>query len=158
MCCSWKVNHRKYVSSGDVWYLVNPITLVLISLPSRLCPCFDYRFLKILFVQGSLLVRVYLLLIQYISAAMLQCRLSAQPLSIRSFESMMFLCNSCQPMHFFWYTSTIGWLADTVVIFLISAAADPILLFCLTTAAHSWCIGNAHTILGFLLLADPSRF
>jgi hypothetical protein len=33
----------------------------------------------------------------------------------------MFLCNSYQSMHFFDYTSTIGWLADTVDIFLISA-------------------------------------
>jgi hypothetical protein len=61
-------------------------------------------------------------------------------------------------MHFFWYASTIGWLADTVVIFLISATADTILLFCPTSAAHSRGIEDAHTTLGFLLSADPSRF
>jgi hypothetical protein len=62
-------------------------------------------------------------------------------------------------MQFIWYASTIGWLADTVVIFLIlSATADTILLFCPTSAAHSRCIGDAHTILGFLLSTDPSRF
>jgi hypothetical protein len=68
----------------------------------------------------------------------------------------MFLCNSCQPMHFFWYASTICCLADAVVIFLISATADTILLFCPTSTAHSRCIGDAHTILRFLLSVDPS--
>jgi hypothetical protein len=71
---------------------------------------------------------------------------------------MMFLCNSCQPMHFFWYASTIGWLADPVVTLLILATADTILLFCPTSATHSRCIGDAHTILGFLLSADSSYF
>jgi hypothetical protein len=74
------------------------------------------------------------------------------------FEPMMFLCNGCQPMQFFRYASTIGWLADTIVIFLVSATADTILLFCPTSAAHDRCIGDAHTILVFLLSADPSRF
>jgi hypothetical protein len=35
MCYSWKINYRVYVLSGEVWQLVNPITLELISLPSR---------------------------------------------------------------------------------------------------------------------------
>jgi hypothetical protein len=61
-------------------------------------------------------------------------------------------------MQFIWYASTIGWLADTVVIFLISATADTILLFCPTSAAHSRCIRDAHTILGFLLSTDLSQF
>jgi hypothetical protein len=68
----------------------------------------------------------------------------------------MFLCNSCQPILFFLYASTIGWLADTVDSFLISATADTILLFCPISAAHSRCIGDAHTILGFLLSANLS--
>jgi hypothetical protein len=38
-------------------------------------------------------------------------------------------------MQFIWYASTIGWLADTVVIFLLSATSDIILLFCPTSAA-----------------------
>jgi hypothetical protein len=49
----------------------------------------------------------------------------------------MFLCNSYQSMHFFCYASTIGWLVDTVDIFLISATADTILSLCPTSAAHS---------------------
>jgi hypothetical protein len=61
-------------------------------------------------------------------------------------------------MHFFWYASTIGWLIETVVIFLLSATADTVLLFRSTSAAHSRCIKGVHTILGFLLSADPSRF
>jgi hypothetical protein len=52
------------------------------------------------------------------------------------FKSMMFLCNNCQPMLFFWYVPTIGWLADTVVTFLVSATADTVLLFCPTSTAH----------------------
>jgi hypothetical protein len=75
-----------------------------------------------------------------------------------SFESMILLCNSCQPMHFFSYASTISWLVDLVVTLLISATADTILLFYPTSAAHSRCIGDAHTILEFLLSADLSRF
>jgi hypothetical protein len=70
----------------------------------------------------------------------------------------MFLCNSCQPMHFFCCASTIGWLADMVVTFLISATADTTLLFCSTSVAYSRCIKGIHTILEFLLSADPSRF
>jgi hypothetical protein len=70
----------------------------------------------------------------------------------------MFLCNSRQLMQFFRYASTIGWLADMIVIFLVSATADTILLFCPTSATDSRCIGDAHTILEFLLSADPSRF
>jgi hypothetical protein len=69
---------------------------------------------------------------------------------------MMFLCNSYQPMHFFSYASTIGWLADTVVTFLVSATANTILLLCPKSAAHSRCIEDAHTILGFFLSADTS--
>jgi hypothetical protein len=49
--------------------------------------------------------------------------------------SQMFLCNSCQPMHFFCYASTIGGLADTVDILLISVTADTILLFYPISAA-----------------------
>jgi hypothetical protein len=70
----------------------------------------------------------------------------------------MFLCNNYQPMPFFWYASTLGWLVDPVVTLPISATADTILLFCPTSAAHSRCIGDAHTILGFFLSADLSRF
>jgi hypothetical protein len=70
----------------------------------------------------------------------------------------MFLCNNCQPMPFFWYTFTLGWLVDPVVTLLVSATADTVLLFCPTSTAHSRCIEDAHTILGFLLSADPSRF
>jgi hypothetical protein len=83
---------------------------------------------------------------------MLQWRLLAQPLTSVSFESMVFLCNSCRPMHLFWYASTIGWLADPVVTLLMSAIADTILLFCPTSTAHSRCIGDAHTILRFSIL------
>jgi 4-amino-4-deoxy-L-arabinose transferase-like glycosyltransferase len=61
-------------------------------------------------------------------------------------------------MHFFWYASTIGWLTETVVIFLVSATADTILLFCSISTAQSRCIREIHTILGFLPSADPSRF
>jgi hypothetical protein len=70
----------------------------------------------------------------------------------------MFLYNGYQPMHFFCYASTIGWLADAVVIFLISATADTLFLFYRTSAAQSRCIEDAHTALGILLSADPSRF
>jgi hypothetical protein len=71
---------------------------------------------------------------------------------------MVFLCNSYQPMHFFSYVSTLGWLADTVVIFLMSATADTVLLFYPTSTAYSRYIKGVYTILGLLLSADPSRF
>jgi hypothetical protein len=69
---------------------------------------------------------------------------------------MMFHCNGGPPIHFFRYISTLGWLADTVITFLVSATADTVLLFCSTSAVHSRCIGDAHTILGLFLSADLS--